>query len=155
MRTSLDRWLIRRYTVETHIYTMSDPGPLPKQAKRIEIPESAGGRYRYHFITTNESVAEQIIKHLKEHQHSFNTVLKNRKGAFSSFVNPHGRSFTFSMISRFFVAILIAGLGYLAYLAIFTGAFNEEFQSIIDFFNGGAAEDVKERLPEERQAPSL
>lgn len=151
MSTALDRWLIRRFTVETHIFTISDPGPLPGKIKRIELGNQSGRQYKYQFITRDERVADEVITLLKQNQHSFNTQLKQRKNLLANLVNPEGRSFTYTMVGRFFVLIFLSGLLYLGYLAVFENRFDEEIDAVIEFFNGGSGSSKPS--PEEPKDP--
>ncbi len=150
MSTALDRWLIRRFTVETHIFTLSDPGPLPCKVKRIELGNRPGTQYRYQFVTKDERKADEIISFLRENQHSFNTQLKKRTNLLAKVVNPAGRSFTYSMISRFFVLCLLIGVLYIGYLAVFEHAFDEEIDAIVEFFTGGPSSFKSDPEPVEK-----
>lgn len=133
MRNALDRWLIRKFAVETHIYLVSDPGPQPRGVKRIELDTDERSQFRYQLIIKNDRLADAVVDTLQREKLSFRTKLETPSGLLPKLINPHGRSFTFAMIGRFLALATILSVLYLAYAMIFEGLFNDEVRGTVDF----------------------
>jgi hypothetical protein len=104
--TRFDQWLRRRFVHETHIYTLSDPGEVPRGVCRKPLPENPGRRFNHWFVVRNEKTAEQFITMLKSNNQMYNTRVYDRKGLLASVVAPAGKSFTWKC-----VWMVVGGIG--------------------------------------------
>jgi len=92
--TRFDRWLLRCFVYETHIHTLSDPGPLPRGIRRINEQETPGQRYNHHFVTRSEKTAERFTSKLKAANQMFTTRIVNRRAWYTGLIATKGKSFS-------------------------------------------------------------
>jgi len=104
--TRFDQWLRRRFVHETHIYTLSDPGEVPRGICRQALPDKPGRRYNHLFVVRDEHAADRFITALKSNNQMFTTRVLDRKTWLTRIVAPAGKSFTWKC-----VWIVVGGIG--------------------------------------------
>jgi hypothetical protein len=96
--TRLDRWLLKRFVYETHVYTMRHPGELPHGVEERQMPDQPGRRFSYLFVSRDDKVTDAFIALLKAGNLMFTTRIVDRKDWLTPIVAPEGKSFTWRCV---------------------------------------------------------
>jgi len=134
--TSFDRWLLEEFVHETHIHTMSPPASLPKGVREIPVPNTAGRRFRHHYVAYNPKAARLLADILKDNGQLFSTHVMNRKAWYVPLIAPIGKSVTWRCV--WILMICISGISGTAYLSRFWNdpAFRKNFSEAIETLKG-------------------
>lgn len=113
-KTKLDRWLQKKFALETHVYTMRPCMRHPRGFRYRELPEGTDTRYRHLYITRKEKLAQRLINQLRDDSMMFNTRVVDRKGLLPSLLAPKNKSVFYTLIWAVIscvVALAAANLG--------------------------------------------
>lgn len=105
-KTKLDRWLQKRFALETHVYTMRPCARRPRGFRYRELPEGSDTRYRHLYITRKEKLAQRLIDQLRNDSMMFNTRVVDRTGLLPSLLAPKNKSVFYTLVWTVIFGIL-------------------------------------------------
>lgn len=113
-KTTIDRWLQKKYVYVCYIYCNSLPQHVPSGIKLDESTEECGGRYLYRFTVTNDQEMSELTAHLEVENITYASRISEGGGAKGKFFNDPNKSFTLQVFWLLFiiaiVSIILSGL---------------------------------------------
>jgi hypothetical protein len=108
--TRFDRWLREKFVYQTQIHTLRPPESLPAGVKAVKIPNVAGTRYKFLYVSNKTAAAERLISNLKEAGQMYTTQVVDRDRWYVPLLAPKTKSVTWWTISTIFTIIAICGI---------------------------------------------
>ncbi len=113
-KTSLDRWLQKKYVYVTYVYCNSLPHHVPPGIKVDETTEECGGRYLYRFTVTNDRAMSELTAHLEVENITYASRVSELGGMRGKLLNDPNKSFTLQVFWLLFIiaiaSIVLSGL---------------------------------------------
>lgn len=108
--TRFDRWLLKKFVHETHVYTMREIENPPRGVVGCMLPDKPGQRFHFRYIIRAEKNVDKLVGQLNANQMMFNTRIVNRRGWYIRFIAPEGKSLTWTLVSFFFMISAMASI---------------------------------------------
>lgn len=105
--TRFDRWLREKFAYETHIRTLRLPDRIPPGIRVVDLPESAGSRYKHVLIARRSNDAEAVIEILRENSQMYATEIIDRNAWYLRYIAPEDKSISWWIISTTIIGISV------------------------------------------------